>query len=400
MYDLERFAQLQEVDVRSRRVFVRADLDAPVDGSGQILDHAKILAAIPTLRWLLEAEAQVIVGGHRGRPVPTDKPERRRKWSLDAVGAVLAEQLGAEVYLPEFNLDEMARKLRSELRPDRVLLLENLALEAGEVDNDEHFARQLAEGVDVYVGDNLSGPQDFASMRSLARLCPDKAPGLRVRDELQAVSSLKRRRGERLTALLGGTYRRQARLMDELLFPGVVLCLGGPLGNSALAATDQPVGSSPVEDTEFAAIRTWLKRAEDRGVTVLLPKDALTTEPERDEVKDTSIKRLHRNEQIVDLGPNTVAEFAQALAHGDLNLVVGFLGRDGKFADGTRQLLGSVADNRAISVVVNQKQLSVERLLSEEQRSRLGFISTADTSFVDLLCEKRLVGLDALLAAE
>jgi phosphoglycerate kinase len=389
MFHFDGIRRAEELDVAQRKVLVRADLDVPCDVEGCPLDDEKLVASVPTLKLLLEAEAQVVVAGHLSGPAGERPP------SLEHCGARLASLLGVEVYLPDRNYGLLTRKLMSELRPDRIVLLENLARDPGELENDESFARRLAAPFDAYVGDCLAGPHHFASICSVPKLCADRAMGMRAESELVALNRVLRLHGERIVLVIGGEFSQRQALLHQVLRPNLTVCAGGGLANLLSAASGVDIKNTPYDSRAFAQVRTWLDKARDAGVQVLLPFDANCQNP-NGETRQALVEEMEPGEGIVDVGLETVQSYAEVIQRSSCAVMLGGFGRDGRFSRGTRAMLEEVSRSTAFSVVLNDVDLPVAKLVDGDHRARFGFISTAGQAFVSVLCGQRLAGVESL----
>lgn len=365
---LDGFTRLGEIDVERRAVFVRADLDAPVADGGALLDDAKLIAAVPTLRHLLEREARVIVGAHRTRspavsPAAGDAASEEVD-TLEPSAARLAELLETEVYLPDRSTGLLARKLKNELRPGRLLVLENLLRDPREQAGDLALARDLAEGIEVYVGDCLAGPHASVSIAHLPRLVHERAIGLRFEEELVAANRLRHAWGRGMVLLLGGRFLERRALLDHVLQqPGTELVAMGDLAETLGRAR---TGSDPNDRdaSELAQARSWLQKASSRGFTLELGRDEAS--------RQRAIDALTRARSTLVLGRAASGSTDGGLLAAALR-GTGFL------------LAGHTPEFR--------------ELLAQPGRSRSVFVSTAPEAMEALLCEQKLAGVEALRRA-
>lgn len=383
------FKRLLEVEVDRQRVLVRADLDAPVDANGELIDDSKVVAAAATLRWLLDREAQVVVAAHRGSAAATTNPNQEPK-SLLPCAARLAELLNAEVYLPDENLGLLSRKLVNELRPGRLVVLENLLWDPREAEGDMGFASQLAEGIELYVGDCLAGPHHFASIQTLPKLVRERVLGLRLDAELVAINRLRHAWSQGLLLVVAGAFEQHARLLEFALeHPRVRI---GALGTLA-AELKQASRSKTAE----ARIRSWLDRSSLSGVEVeILESQGSSTDPGQ-EPSDPSLGRsLDRAlDRSLDLSAETKTRLAAMLQRAKSALGVG-LNAESLLSGGSLGSLLGEPDQNGFTALVGCE--GTGRLMSadESDLARMGFISTADDAFISLLCQQKLAGVEAL----
>jgi phosphoglycerate kinase len=399
MFHFDGFSRLEELDVEKQRVFVRADLDCPSNAAGDILDDSKIQAAATTLKYLLAKGAQVVVGAHRGPLSGQADP----KWSLEPCGAKLADLLKAEVFLPEKHSAQLTRKLISELRPGGLVLLENLAFEAGEVNGDEAFARTLAEGIDLYVADALECPPQLASIALTPRISRDRTLGLRAESELVAANRLLRAAPAERVLVVGGEFGEHTDLLNWALRPSQTVIVGGNLANTLLAAQGANLQRTEVDARLLPEARAWLTRARNANVRVILPRDVrVVGKTVSDVVTFRNVSSLQADDRIVDVGPDTLSEAAAAIGQARALLVVGAISTDGAFTDASRSLLDHVARASAFSVICNtavNSSTPSSRLLSAPLAERMGFVSTAGSAFISIICGKQHAGLELLRSA-
>jgi 3-phosphoglycerate kinase len=343
-FNVDGFVRLSELDVERRRVFVRADLDCPLDAEGQVQSDAKLCAALPTLRTLLDQEAQVVVGTH------LSSSEGGVPRSIEPCAARLCELLEAEIYLPDESTGLLPRKLANELRPGRLVVLENLLRDPREADGDESLGRALARGIEVYVGDCLAGPHELASIAKMPQLVHERAIGVRFEAELVAANRLRHAWGKGMVLVVAGAFRERRGLLEQAIEqPGVVVCAAGELGRTVNDARQQGE-SRDADATLLAEARTWLAKAARRGVTV-----------EVDE-----------------------AVFAKLLERARATLFVGSAPSFSTLLDAARRGSGFIT------------LVESGPLLDTSSFERSGFVSTAGEAFIGLLCEHKLAGVEAL----
>lgn len=379
------FKRLLEVEVDRQRVLVRADLDAPVDANSELIDDSKVVAAAATLRWLLDREAQVVVAAHRGSAAGTTNPKHDPK-SLLPCAARLAELLNAEVYLPDENLGLLSRKLVNELRPGRLVVLENLLWDPREAEGDMGFASQLAEGIELYVGDCLAGPHHFASMQTLPKLVRERVLGLRLDAELVAINRLRHAWSQGLLLVVAGSFEQRARLLEFALeHPRVRIGAMGTLASELKQASRSK--------TAEARIRSWLDRSSLSGVEVeILESKGPSTDPGQEPSDRPVEQSLDRS---LDLSAETKARLAAMLQRAKTALGVGLTAESLLSGGSLGDLLGDV-DQSGFTALVGCEGTGRLMNADESDLARMGFISTADDAFISLLCQQKLAGVEAL----
>jgi 3-phosphoglycerate kinase len=370
-FNVDGFLRLSDVDVERRRVFVRADLDCPFDEAGALAADDKLRAVLPTLKALLEREAQVVVGAHLA---PRSDGLEASPRSLEPCAAKLAELLDAEVYLPDRCTGLLTQKLIAELRPGRLVLLENLLADPREAAADASLARDLAQGVEVFVGDCLAGPHQLCSMIELPRLVRERALGLTLERELVVANRLRHEWGPGLVMVVGGRFAHyRAVLAFAAASPGVTVLAVGELARSlserptdtseATAAEDAAALADAPSASEKAEARAWLQKAKTRGVIVELGNDS----------------------EVVD---RMVPAFERARA----TLLVGVLPVDAA----SKAAISAASRGSSIVASVDGPSEDILTLLDHPGPPKTRFVSSGGQSFLALLCGQKLAGVEAL----
>lgn len=384
-------------DVRGLRVFVRADLNVPL-AEGRVADDFRIVATVPTLRELLERGAGLVVASHLGRPKGRSRPEL----SMAPVGARLAELLGIPVEVAGDVVGPSATAACAGLRPGDVVLLENLRFEPGEEQDDPMFAAALAGLADRYVDDAFGAAhRAHASVSALAALLPGVGGRLLVR-EVEVLSRLRDGAEHPYVAVLGG-----AKVSDKLATLGSLaarvdaLCIGGAMAFTPIAARGGAVGASLVEPDRGPEALAVLEAAAARGVDVLLPSDVVAA-PEMSEGSPTQVvaaDAIPEGLRGLDIGPATVARFAEAVAGARTVLWNGPLGvaELAAFAHGTEGVARAIAASSAFSVVGGGDSLAAVRRLGLEDA--FGHLSTGGGASLEFLEGRDLPGIRALEVA-
>jgi phosphoglycerate kinase len=314
--------RLHSLDLAERRVFLRGDLNARLSGFGGVVDDSRLRAALPTLRHLLASRSKVVVGAHFGtpeEPAPSNAPR--------AVARRLSELLGHEVGLSD---RDFWRHIKA-LEPGEIVLAPNLVEYPEECRNDAAFAAEIARSVDVYVGDDLRSAQNlWASVDALPRAVPSRGAGALLGSDLDMLELIAGTVPERpYVAVVGGSgFARRAALLWALLLRADALVLGGVVANTCLVARGVRLGASRYEADQVEAARAFLSAAEERGVAVHLPPDALVVRPEQgiDSLELRDIAALGPSEMIVDVGIRTCILYRDVIANAATLLWTGLLG--------------------------------------------------------------------------
>ena len=352
-------------ETQGRRVFLRADLNVPLDGT-RVGDDTRIRATLPTLRELLDGGASVVVASHLGRPNGTVKEELRMAPVVETLGRELGGSrivggLGAPAD-PE-TVDAVGR-----LGPGDVAVLENLRFDPREEQNDAGFAREMAELVDAYVDDAFGAlHRAHASVEALPRAVRERGraavAGRLVQREVEALSKLLEDPARPYVAVLGG-----AKIADKLSTVKTLvervdaLLIGGAMAFTFLAAEGTPVGASLVEPDRFEEVRAASARAGERGVVLQLPEDVVVApEPSAEAPHRTvPVQEIPAPDMGLDIGPRTVEEFARSIADAKTILWNGPMGvfELEPFSAGTRGVATAIAGAAAYSVAGGGESLA------------------------------------------
>jgi phosphoglycerate kinase len=316
------------------------------------------------------------------------------------VGARLAELLGSDVLLADEPVGDGARKVVSDLRDGQVALLENLRFHPGEEENDDGFARQLASYADVYVNDAFgTAHRAHASTVGMIRYVAEKGAGLLMLKEIQFLSRLLGEVERPYLAVIGGAKVSDKIGVLEALSARVDrMLIGGAMANTFLAAVGRSLGKSRVEEDKLALARSFLKKAEERNVAVLLPRDLVVASSLEDpQGKVVPVEACPEGTMALDIGPQTAGGYADEIARARTILWNGPMGVFEKpaFAEGTLRVARAIAAHRrALSVVGGGD--SVAAVLQAGVAADITHISTGGGASLELLEGKTLPGIAAL----
>lgn len=394
--------QLLEEGVAGKRVLVRSDLNVPLDGS-VITDDGRIRASVPTIRRLADAGARVVVTAHLGRP--KGAPEER--YSLAPVAARLGELLGADVAFARDTVGESAHETVAQLEDGQVALLENVRFNAGETSKDDGeraaFARQLADLADAFVSDGFGVVhRKQASVYDVAQVLPS-AMGTLVSTEIDVLRRLTEEPQRPYVVVLGGSkVSDKLGVIDNLLGKADRLLIGGGMVFTFLKAQGHEVGKSLLEEDQLETCRTYLARAEELGVQILLPGDIVvdTEFPAGDRTPEPRVvpaSKIPADCLGLDIGPAAGADFAAALSDARTVFWNGPMGvfEVPQFADGTRAVADALTRTDGLSVVGGGDSAAAVRTLGFDEAA-FGHISTGGGASLEYLEGKALPGIDVL----
>ncbi|MGE0789334.1 MAG: phosphoglycerate kinase [Sandaracinaceae bacterium] len=383
-----------ELDVSGRRVFIRVDFNVPLDGT-TVTDDTRIRASIPTIQDVMARGGRPVIASHLGRPKGKPRPEL----SLEPAGARLAELLDCEVLLADDCIGDGPRKVVSDLRDGQVALLENLRFHEAEEADDEAFAKELARLAEVYINDAFGAAhRAHASVHALPRLIRDRAAGLLMQRELEALGRLLTEPAHPYVAVLGGAkVSDKIAVLESLMTRVDALIIGGAMANTFLAAQGFAMGKSLVEEDRLPLARTILARAQERGTQLLLPRDAVVAES-TSATAGTAVPVTEIGETMMalDIGPETIRYFAGALEGAATVLWNGPMGlfENDAFAAGTRAIAESIAATSGFRVVGGGD--SVAAVNESGLAERFDHVSTGGGASLELIEGKKLPGVEAL----
>jgi phosphoglycerate kinase len=389
---------VRDADVADKRVFVRVDFNVPL-ADGKVTDDSRIRAAIPTIAYLLQAGARVILASHLGRPDGKVSDSLR----LRPVGLRLTELIRRNVPVTGDALGLGTEDALKRLRPGEVLLLENLRFHAEEEKNDPDFAAALASYADVYVNDAFgTAHRAHASTVGIAKLLPAYA-GLLMERELNALSSLLEAPARPFAAILGGAkVSDKIKVIDNLLNKVDLLVLGGGMANTFLLAQGKAIGKSLAEPDRVDDARRILATAEKRGVRVVLPIDVIVAKEvtRGTEYKTLPAEKIPASWHIVDIGKASQDLIVEALSDAKTVFWNGPLGvfEIPSFAHGTKAVARMLADaaETGAKVVVGGGD-SVAAITQQGLADKMTHISTGGGASLEFLEGRELPGVTVLL---
>lgn len=343
---------VRDIDLAGKRVFTRVDFNVPRTKSGEITDDTRIRAALPTIRYMLDQGAAVILASHLGRPKGRVQEDLR----LDAVARRLSELLGRPVHKVDEVVGETVQKAAEALQPGEVLLLENVRFHPGEEKNDRELAEQYAELADVFVSDAFgTAHRAHASNAGIAEFLPSVA-GFLMEAEINNLSKALENPEKPVVAVVGGSkIADKINVLKYFVERVDSLLLGGGMANTFLKAKGYSLGKSLVEEDKVDDAAEILRLATYKGVNLCLPVDVVVASEvsadSKAEVVD--VASIPADKMALDIGPRTREIFADLIAKAKTVLWNGPLGvfEVDQFAAGTVEVARAVADSEAFSVI-------------------------------------------------
>jgi phosphoglycerate kinase len=392
---------IRDIDVAGKRVFLRADLNVPLD-DGRITDDTRIRASLPTIVYLLERGASVILASHLGRP----KGKVTDSLRLKPVADRLSQLLGRPVRMTGDALGPGVQVAVDKLRPGDLLMLENLRFHGAEEDNDPAFAASLASFADVYVNDAFgSAHRAHASTEGITHHLPAVA-GLLLEREVDALGKLLTKPAKPFHTVIGGAkVSGKLEVLEALLTRCQAVLVGGGMANTFLAARGMQLGKSLVEDEQLANAERIMSEARRKRVRFMLPTDAVVAPQihHRAQRRVVAIRDVPKDWMVVDIGPQTTAAYVEHLAKAKTIFWNGPMGvfEVPAFADGTNAMARCLAERTkqgAITIVGGGDSVAaVEKLKLSD---RMTHVSTGGGASLEFVEGKRLPGVEALLDAD
>ncbi len=392
------FKTLDDLDVRGKRVLVRADLNVPMQ-DGVVGDGLRIQRQAPTIRELSEKDARVIVLSHFDRPKGKVVPSM----SLKPVAAALAKELGKPVAFAADCIGDVAQAAVARLKDGDVLLLENTRFHAGEESNDPAFAKEVAALGDIFVNDAFSAAhRAHATTEGLAHLLPSAA-GRSMELELKHLDKALGEPQRPVMAVIGGAkVSTKIALLENLVKRVETLVIGGAMANTFLAAEGIAVGKSLYEPDHVETARRVIRLSTESGAAILLPVDAVAATAFKAQAphRTVEIHGVHSDEMILDVGPKTIAAFESRL-HTTRTLV--WNGPFGAFETPPFDA-GTVAAARLVAAATKAGHLlsvagggdTVAALNQAGVAGDFSYVSTAGGAFLEWLEGQELPGVAAL----
>ncbi|MFF0447792.1 phosphoglycerate kinase [Streptomyces sp. NPDC004609] len=396
--------QLLNEGVAGKRVFVRADLNVPLDGT-TITDDGRIRAVRPTVARLAEAGARVVVASHLGRPKGAPDPA----FSLAPAATRLGELLGTGVTFATDTVGDSAKSVVAGLADGDVAVIENLRFNPGETSKDDAeraaFADQLAALADVYVGDGFGAVhRKHASVFDLPARLPHAAGDL-IATEVGVLKKLTEDVKRPYAVVLGGAkVSDKLGVIDHLLEKADRILIGGGMAYTFLKAQGHEVGSSLLQEDQVPVVKEYLERAAAKGVEFVLPTDVLVAQDFPDlktkapaHPTTVAVDAIPADQQGLDIGPDTRKLYASKLADAATVFWNGPMGvfEHPDYAEGTRAVAQALVDSPAFTVVGGGDSAAAVRILGFDENA-FGHISTGGGASLEYLEGKTLPGLAAL----
>ena len=385
------FLRMTDLDLRGKRVFIRADLNVPQDDAGNISDDTRIRASVPALRHALKAGAAVMVTSHLGRPTEGEfKPED----SLAPVAQRLSELLGITVPLKAGWVDGV------DVKPGQIVLLENCRVNKGEKKNDDVLARKMAALCDIYVNDAFgTAHRAEATTHGIAKYAPLACAGPLMAAELDALGKALRDPKRPLVAIVAGSkVSTKLTILGELAAKVDQLIVGGGIANTFMLAAGLSIGKSLAEADLVGEARSIMAVIEAKGGRVPIPVDVVCAKEFSANASATvkDAKDVAADDLILDIGPKTASQFAAILDKAGTIVWNGPVGvfEFERFGEGTKALALAIAGSAAFSIAGGGD--TVAAIAKYGIEDKIGYISTGGGAFLEFLEGKKLPAVEIL----
>jgi phosphoglycerate kinase len=386
--------KLTDLDVKGKKVFIRADLNVPQDDAGNITEDTRIRASIPSIRYCLDNGAAVMVTSHLGRP---SEGACTADDTLLPVAVRLGQMLGKPVKLIQDWVDG-----GFEVKPGEVVMLENCRCNKGEKKDNEELARKMAALCDVYVNDAFgTAHRAEASTHGIARFAPVACAGILMGAEIDALSKATDNPARPIVAIVGGAkVSTKLTILKTLAEKVDQLIVGGGIANTFLLAAGKRIGESLAEPEMVREAQQVMDIMKARGAEVPLPVDVVVA----DEVSAlaranrVSIDEVEASDRILDVGPKSSAKLTEIIAHAGTIVWNGPVGvfEHNQFAGGTKMLASAIAHSDAFSIAGGGDTLAA--IAKFDIAGDVGYISTGGGAFLEFLEGKTLPAIAALEA--
>ena len=387
---------IKDIDLKGKKVLVRCDFNLPMDEQRNITDNTRIVAAIPTIKYLLENNCAIILCSHLGRPKGEFKPE----FSLKPVAKELSRLLDKEVIMANDVIGEDAKSKAAKLQQGQIMLLENVRFHREETDNDAEFSKKLAEMAEIYVSDAFGTVhRAHSSTAGVANYLPAVA-GFLIEKELKFLGNAVTNPERPFVSILGGAkVSDKIGVIDSLLEKVDTLMIGGGMAYTFFKAQGYEVGNSICELDKLDLARELMKKAEDKGVKLMLPVDTKVGKEFKPDTESKTVKctEIPAEWEGFDIGEKTIEMFAEELKKAKTVVWNGPLGlfEFEQFAIGTNSIAKVLSEIDATTIIGGGDSAAAVKKAGLEDK--MTHISTGGGASLEFLEGKKLPGIECLL---
>ena len=387
---------IRDIDVNNKKIFLRCDFNVPLDDNFEITDKTRIIAVLPTIKYLLEHNAKLILCSHLGRP----KGEVKKEFSLAPVAKELSVQLGKEVKLAKDIIGEDAKALTSSMNAGDVVLLENVRFDAREEKNDEEFSKELASLAEIYVNDAFGTcHRAHSSTVGMAKYLPS-ACGFLIEKELKALGDALNNPVKPFVAIIGGKkVSDKIGVIETLMGKADTILIGGALAYTFYKSMGYEIGTSICEEDKLDMAKGLLQEAKDKGVKMLLPVDnkiGLEFKPDT-ESKIVKCDEIPEGWEGFDIGPETIEIYTNELKGAKTVYWVGPLGLSEfeQFANGTNSIANCLAELTDCTTIIGGGD-SAAAVTRTGLADKMTHISTGGGASLEFVEGKILPGIECI----
>ena len=386
---------VKDIDVKGKKVLVRCDFNVPQDDMGNITDTRRIESSLPTIKYLLENKAKVILCSHLGRP----KGEVKKEFSLKPVAKELSKELGIDVKLAMDIVGESAKNLTSNMKEGDVVLLENVRFDIREEKNDSEMARQLASLAEIYVNDAFgTSHRAHASTAGVADYLP-AVSGFLIQKEIELMGNALENPKRPFVAILGGKkVSDKIGVINALLEKVDTLIIGGAMAYTFFKAQGYEIGNSICELDKLDLALELMKKAEEKNVKLMLPVDTKIGKEfdKNTESKTVKYTEIPKDWEGFDIGEETIKLYKQELQNAKTIVWNGPLGlfEFDQFAIGTNEIAKTLAEVDAITIIGGGDSSSA--IEKAGLADKMTHISTGGGASLEFLEGKKLPGIECL----
>ena len=390
---------IKDIQCVGKKVFVRVDFNVPLNDRGEVADDSRIVAALPTIKFLVEKRSKVILASHLGRP----KGEKNEKYSLKNVAATLEKLLGHNVkFLPDC-IGEDVKNYVDGMSDGDVVLLENLRFYKEETENDPDFSKKLASLADIYVNDAFgTAHRAHASTEGITKFVDQKVAGFLMSKELEFLGDKVSNAESPFVVILGGAkVSDKINVINNLLDKADIMLIGGAMSYTFLAAIGNEVGSSLVEADKFSVATDAIKKAKELGVKLMLPIDhVVTSNFDKEKMVVGNVRTVDLDipdgEVGIDIGPKTVELYCKEISKAKTILWNGPMGvfEIKQASAGTFSVAEAIAKSGAMSIIGGGD--SSKAIKDSGFADDVSFISTGGGASLEFLEGTPLPGVEAL----
>ena len=389
---------INEISFNGKKVFIRVDFNVPFNDEGEITDNSRIVAALPTIEFVISSGGACILASHLGRP-----DGKNPALSLKKIIPELKKLLGKDVIFLEDSIGDQTKEICSNLKKGQIALLENLRFYKEETKADERFAKQLSALADIYINDAYGTThREHASTATIAQFFSEKAPGMLLEKEIKSLKKLMDKPKKPVTAIIGGAkVSSKISVIANILGFVDNLIIGGGMAYTFIKNNGGRIGDSIFEADRLNDCKEILSKAKNENVNVFLPEDILCSNEFSNSglQKVTNIYEVPEGWQGLDIGPKTMDKFEQVILASSTILWNGPMGvfEIPSFEKGTLIVAKTVAkatQNGAYSLIGGGD--SVAAIKKFGLQNQVSFISTGGGAMLESLEGKLLPGINAL----